>query len=242
MDEKLVNPFLYSAKENGYDEPKSETYNEVGDIKLVSKIKGIDTEVFNLGIKQTIVLPTGRATDPDKVIDVAPGDGQWDAGIGLTAEYKPFGESITLVTAAGYTFQAPANIERRVPEDEDSTLSDDKDSSIRMDLGDYFEAQVGAKFALAPGFSAQTGYSYGFKQLDTFEGTKYSNERYDLIGKNTDEEMQSVLLGVGYSTVPFFREKTYAIPWEMNASYAKVLTGKNVSRADLIQLEMAMFF
>ncbi len=243
LREKTTNAVVTSSKDKGYKELKSETLTEVGDIVLVNKFKGFETAMFALAFKQVVVLPTGRPQDPNKVVDIAPGDGQLDLGVGVVTELKPFSKSDwKIIAGANYTSQLPAYVTRRIPESKDKKLSEDIDKDTYMNLGDIYSAQLGTRVPLAPGLSFTTGYTYQYKEGDIYDGGLYGDGRYSVLGEDTEQEMSSALVGLGYSTVPFFREKTYSVPWEVNLTYAKVLRGRNVNRADLVQAELAMFF
>ncbi|MCB0393457.1 MAG: hypothetical protein KDD25_02790, partial [Bdellovibrionales bacterium] len=243
MRKKTTDAINYSATDKNYDKVEGFTETEIADVVLVNKFKGIESKRWNLGYKQTLTLPTGRELDTNRVIDAPSGDGQWDVGIGAVTEYMPLArDSWKIVLATGYTFQLPDYGSRRIPESSDSKLSEDIDDDTRFDLGDIFYAQLGTKIGIAPGFGFVLGSSYQHKEADKFNGGKYNSRRYSILDEDTEEEMTSALAGLSYSTIPFFKQKSYAVPWEMGLSYAKILAGRNINRADLLQFEMAMFF
>ena len=249
FDNKTQNPILYKVQEYNYDPMTNSEATKLGDLKWVNKLRVYDNHGLSVALKGEMVIPTGEEKNINKVVDVPSGDGQWDLGAGVNLEYQ-MGD-LTWANAVSYTWQTPYRLgvggelqdqlEVRVPRFEYSSLSPDKEI-VKRDLGDQIFAQTGLKLDFFHGFSVLTAYSFQYKERDTYKGAMYSEGRYELLGKNSRQRMQSVTLGGGYSTIPLFKEKKFAVPLQANVTWARPIEGKNVNKDAVAQGELVLFF
>ncbi|MBM4320256.1 MAG: hypothetical protein FJ125_09900 [Deltaproteobacteria bacterium] len=70
--------------------PADPSYAGVGDIMAGFKHQLFKNELLRLAYALGVRFPTGHVDDPDVLDDISLGDGQWDAGIWLFADYQPW--------------------------------------------------------------------------------------------------------------------------------------------------------
>ncbi|MBT3983265.1 MAG: hypothetical protein HOE90_18065 [Bacteriovoracaceae bacterium] len=246
---KTSNPIAEKAAEYGYNPITNRTETKLGDIKLVNKHQLLKRSALTMTLRNDIVLPTGKEKNIDEVVDIPAGDGQWDIGLGVIAEYKL--SDFTFSGAVNYIWQTPYRLGvggefkdrslMRVPRNSYSSLSPDKDM-VQRDLGDQFMTQVGGKFEFFTGFHILSAYTFQYKERDKYEGSLYSDARYYYMGKNSRQKMHAVTMGAGFSTIPLFKQKKFKVPLQANLTYALPVNGKSVSDAGVAQGELVLFF
>lgn len=238
---KFVSLLNQKAIANGYEPISNETKTRIGDVKLVNKYQIYKDPYIGVAIKQDITMPTGTPADPDKIVDVGSGDGQWDLGLGIAADY--FATSyFTLTGAFSYTAQLPDTVRRHLPVSVDNTISADVDDSIYRNLGDIFSTSLGAKLTLFEVWGLSTAYAYQYKTADTYQGSVFEASRYEILEFDTHQTMHSAQLGIDFSTIPMFRKKTFPLPLSVALGYSWVLAGENVGADGLLSFRMSAFF
>ncbi len=230
-----------SIQSYGYKPLEDRRSTEMGDIVIANKLQLHKSETLVVAVQPELTMPSGRTEDVTELIDVAPGDGQVDVGISGLADFEVtswFGLSGQL----GVTTQLPGQRAMRIPQSEDSVTTPDVDPFTTHDLGDKVVTSLVARWTLYEGLTALTGYNYQYKGSDKFSGTLYEEKRYDWLSKNTDQEMHAAQLGLGYSTIPLFRQQKFAVPFDTKISYTMILKGKNVPADNLGSFELSMYF
>lgn len=237
----LYNVVATEIRKKGYKDLVDEQHSDIGDVTLAAKYQAYKDSMVAVAVAPKLVVPTGRTPDVDKVVDIAPGDGQWDVGVSTVVDVTPISK-LTLTTAAGYTYQAPATKAKRIPVSADETLSADVDSDVHEKLGDVMNASLGARYKIHELWTAGMAYAYQYKIADSYSGNKYDSARYDVLAQDTEQRMQTAQVGLSYSTVPLFVAKKFMIPLEASVNYSSVLSGRNVNKIDLTSVELVAFF
>ena len=240
FNSKLYAPISEKLNEYGYKAAANEQKDVLGDIKLVAKYNILDQEKLRLTSQADVTLPTGEDADVNEVVDVASGDEQTDLGLGLSVDYLLTPE-ITLSSTASYTWQLADVNPERIPEVSYSKATPDLDMNTSRDLGNMANFQVAGMWSYK-GFNLGAGYSYQSKEKDTYTGSLYSEQRYDWLEKDTDQEMQSLQLTAGLDTIYLFKKKAFPAPLKVMVSYTNVLSGKNVVKDPLYALDFNLFF
>lgn len=225
----------------GYEPLANERKTHVGDIRMINKYLLKEDVRYALAVRQDLTFPTGRPTSPNKAVDVASGDGQWDAGIGMIGDYF-LNDHVQFTAYAGYLRQFATTTTKRIPEKSDSKLTPDVDQNTRMDLGDQIRTQLATKFYFLNGWNTNVGYTFQYREADKYTGGKYDAHRYAWMSQGTEQNMHAGQLGVGYSTINLFRQKRFPVPLEANVYHTRLMGGKNVVNDPLTTLEFAMFF
>ena len=112
---------------------------------------------------------------------------------------------------------------------------------MERDLGNEFEAAVAGTFNYR-GAKLGLGYFYKNKEKDEYTGSKYQAANYEEMGKDTDQEMHSLLAKIGYDTITLFKEKKFPIPLSVSLTQSFVPNGKNVIADDMTTFDFSMFF
>lgn len=236
---KLNDPVNEKVKEYNYEPLQNETTTKLGDIKLVGKYKTYEDAKNVVTLGAEVTLPTGEEENPNKVIDVPGGDGQTD--IGLNIAHDLILGKFVLASSLGYTVQFSDTVEKRIPFNGLSKLSPDSDNNVKRDLGDIFQASLGAKYGFS-GVTLGTAYSLQYKQADTYKGSKYEQSRYDYLAQDSVQNMQAALFSVGYDTIGLYRAKKFPVPLSLNLTHTRVLSGKNVVKDPFTTLDFSLFF
>lgn len=240
-EQALVNVVNTKIANLGYKPLENESHTEVGDLTIAGKYQVVSGNKFAVAISPRVVAPTGRMSDVDKVIDIAGGDGQWDVGLSAAADYIPNAD-FTFTGAVGYTYQIASTKVKRLPVSSSDSLSSDKDSNTREKIGDLVGASLGGRYRLHKLVSVGTGYGFQYKMKDSYSGSQYSADRYQYLEKDSEQTMQSGIIGLTFSTIPLFRAQKFALPLEAGISYSHVFAGRNVGMFDLTAFELVSFF
>lgn len=241
VQQKTNNAINDSVAKNGYKPLADEQKDMLGDIRLINKVQLSNKKDYALSLTNSIVLPTGEEADIDKVVDVGAGDGQFDIEAGINLDLN-FTSRLTVSARASYTWQIADTTAKRVPEKVDTTVTPDVDYQVRRDLGDIIYTSLGANYLMDSGIQIRGQYSFQYKEGDVYSGDKYEAYRYDWMGQKTSQRLHAAQLGIGYSTIPAFKRKEFALPLELNLSLGTPLSGKNVTNDTTVAAEVAVFF
>jgi len=237
----MDNPIVHKMQDYGYEPLANEKFSAIGDVKLVSKYLLIKGDLWSFTWQHDLTLPTGKKPSVNKLIDLSPGDGQWDVGTGFIGEVAgPKGLSVA--ATVGVEAELAQNMAKRIPEYPDSSLSPDIDPQTHRDLGDQIYSQIHGRFEFLEGLAVSSALGYQYKQKDRYSGNVFAAERYEWLEANTDQYLLSAQLGLGVNTISKFLRKAFIAPLEANLNYTYVLAGKNVSKDSLVALDFALFF
>jgi hypothetical protein len=224
--------------ENGYRELEPWQETALGDAQLLAKYALVQGGPVQMAVMAGAVAPTGRVDDPDNLIDVGFGDGQWDGLVQLSLD-QPVGQSGMFFNQyARYTAQFEDQPTLRM-KTADEVIEVPK-KRVQRDLGDKLNAGVSVQFEGPSGLTAGTGYNYFYKGQDVVKGapTASQNEWQ----RDTLQRAHEAEVSVGYSAVPAFRRKEVAVPFELSLSYRHQMFSDNMPVAHQLQFESGIFF
>jgi hypothetical protein len=238
-----LNAIERKLEDNGYKalSQSNGRRSRIGDIQIVSKYQLANEDNYMSALRLSVTAPTGETLDVNKAVDLGTGDGQWDMGVGIASNYK-FNDSFSLTGFAGVNIQLPSVREKRIPEESDSKITADIDNNTIVDYGDQLKLETSLTYNFWNGFSFINGVGYQYKTADSFKGDKYASERYEWLGTDTQQNLTTYQAGLGFSTIPLFRQKKFKVPLQANLFYTSVVEGKNVLTDDILTFEMALFF
>jgi hypothetical protein len=156
-------------------------------------------------------------------------------------DYSPTARLTTTVSAS-YTRQLAATKAKRLPTSRDETLSADRDDQVREKLGDIMGANMGVRYQAHELWTIGAGYGLQYKTADAYSGSKYESDRYDLLSVDTDQSMQSAIVGMTYSTIPLFKAQKFPLPMDASINYSTVFAGHNVNKISLTAIELVAYF
>lgn len=238
---KYMNAITDKLVENGYKPLANEKKQSLGDIKVVGKYLLSNKKNYAIAIMPELTLPTGEPADIDKLVDVPSGDGQTDVALGVVADFKMI-KNFTFTVAAKYTVQMSDKQALRVREKEDTKLTPDIDQSVDRDLGDIFEASVGANYAVTDWANLVGAVNFGYKEADKFSGSKFEKRRYDWMSIDTEQSLTSFQVGADFHTLRLYQQGKFAAPLKTSLNYSGTLSGKNTGSDALYSLNLSLFF
>lgn len=242
MSQQLTHPLADKLQSMGYKALISEHYSAIGDMKLVSKYKIFDDTTDVVTIKSELTLPTGKASDVDKLVELPTGDGQFDIGAGAIWDHN-FGSNFTGNIYGIANLQLPDHLKRRIPTSPEGGLTPDIENVYR-DSGDQYLIGTSLQFGSSKGgLYANLGYIYQYMQTTKFKGKAFARDRYDwLENQFPSQELTSMVGQLGYSTIESFRAKEFPIPLQANLGFGRPLSGRNATAADVYMAELVLFF
>ena len=224
----------------GYKPITSMRVDHIGDVIMGGKYLAWKGSHDEIAVKGAVTLPTGKAPDADRALDVPTGDGQLDLGTALVWDHL-FGRHFRTTVHGGYTMQVADRIDKRLPVSHEDSLSADKENVARK-LGDIVTGGASASYLFDFGLQLSCGYAYQQKFEDQYNGGKYDPNRYRLLSFDTNQRMQAVMGGIGFNGVELYKKKKLPLPFQVNGLYSRPVEGVNVAKAELVTVEVAMFF
>jgi hypothetical protein len=227
----------------GYEPLQSHQISGLGDIQLMSKYRWLEGSENGLATKLALILPTGTRTNPDRALDLTTGDNRFKAAAAVVYDRAlPWGFRGT--THVGYTALLPSSLVKRLPTSADDSLSKDKEVVTR-ELGHQAIAAASLERPIPEvGLVVGAGLSSQYLSKTKYTGTSPDRiERYGLLGDLEPEQiLHAATATLGFSTVNWYREKSFPLPFQLNASYSHPIGGRNAPRNDIFAGEMVLFF
>lgn len=242
---KLNNATAEKLARLGYQPLSSRVYKGVGDVQLVGKNLWYTDSDQNIATKVAVTLPTGRTANPDLALDVPTGDGRWKTGLTLIYDRR-LGEPSKWTMYAGYTLLWAHSTTKRLPKSDTDSLSSDK-AELSRKLADQAIAGTTIDYTFADlALTLTTGYSVQYQAKSRYEGSAQDTTTRVRYGYLEDLEPSQVLhaamLGAGFSTVNWYKEKKAPLPLQVNLMYSQPLAGRNAPKNRILAGEMVLFF
>lgn len=230
----------------GYRPIQSETINGMGDIQLMSKYRWFGDTSSALATKLALVLPTGTKMNSDKALDLTTGDGRFKVALGVVYDRFLTEGGLRWNTYATYTALLPSRHVKRLPVSGEDSLSSDKEELTRR-YGDQIAVGTGLEYPFdSLGLIVGAALSSQYLSKTRYSGSAtsgYTRDRYTML-ENLEpaQVLHALSASVGFSTVSWYRQKKFALPFQVNAVYSHPLGGKNAPKGDLVAGEMVLFF
>lgn len=242
INNKFKDPINDKATKLGYDRLESSSTSAIGDMKLGGKTEFFRDGIDSMAWKGFVTLPTGTRPNADKLVDTATGDGGYALSSMLIWDHA-LTDYFKSNVYGGLNYQFSDRLERRIPTSNEDTLSADKELVDRKRGNQYMLGTSMLVGKSTRGVSGSLGYLYQYMDATTFSGSQYAKERYSYLENQfPSQTMHSALAVVNYSTIDYYKDKTFAIPLTATFSYSRVLSGVNVAAGDLISSELLLFF
>lgn len=223
--------------DHGFAELKDWNDSGFGDITVAAKVRALDAGFLALATTGGVVLPTGRADDPNILNDMPFGDGQWDV-FGQVAIDEPLVGGLFLNQHVKFTEQLPGKKDvRLIDADEKIAVGDDK---AKFKLGDKWDAGASLQYEANFGLVAGAGYTYFRKYGDVYRDVPGPTKSE--LEKGTDQVAHNSEAVLGYSTIPAYQRGTFVAPLELKLTYTNQLASRNLPVTDLVQLDFNLFF
>lgn len=211
----------------------------VGDVQLASLYRFFATPTVSALARTVVNLPTGPADDPDDLADLNVfGQSAIDQIVIATWQMHRY---FRLAGRAGYRFNVPDRIVRRVPlSATDALPSADTKESVRRKIGDTASIGATGMFTLTKTFGIGYGYEALSKQADSFEGERGAN--YGLLARDTAATSLRMRAGFAYDTTRAFFDGESLLPVIFSYEFSDVVRGTNVERQTIHELWLTLFF
>jgi hypothetical protein len=239
--QQILGPGLPGIPGFGFKRVEDFSDNGLGDITLGLKYQYLRTDDWRLAATAGIRFPTGRQDDPDDLADIFWSTGAYALLVRLHHDYllsylwnpRPLPASgpqilrpwdLLLDFTLRYDLVLPD--EATIRTGEPNTLPTNR-AHVDRDLGDKFEFEFEARYALWMGFSLSGLYKYGFKLEDHISGPPgFPNH---LAEKDTDSTEHIYIVRLNYSTLPLYMERRFPIPLNIFLSYRDRFAGSGPS-------------
>lgn len=227
----------------GYDRVESTNVTAIGDIQVVNKFQVFKTDRHALALKNNVLLPTGTGPNVNKALDIPTGSGRFGAGVGAIYDvFLPADFRLNAFTHG--TALLPNRMVKRIPVAPNEAISPDKEELTRNTGAQFiWGTGVDRRFANI-GLTLGAGYTFQYLTAQTYvPGSAYDPTRYLwLDGLKPDETMHGLMLTAGFSTVEWYKEKKFPLPFQANFVFGAPIAGTNVNTNNLLAGELVMFF
>ena len=211
-------------------------------MQLMSKFQWWGGNSSGLASKVVLTLPTGAAPNPDRALDIYFGDGRYKLGSVLVYD-RSLGRGFKLSVFGGYTVLLPHRTTKRVPLSPQDSLSADK---MEMTRGWGHSASTGESLEVeipSTGLTLSAGYNLQYQRAGDHQASAL-HSRVALIDQQLEPEqlLGSVVTAVNFSTVSWYRQKRFPMPFQTQVVYSHPVRGRNVPTGDVVAGEMVLFF
>jgi hypothetical protein len=229
--------------DKGYDLPRDFNYSGLGDVEVGLKYLFSKSDWHRSSFTGGFRAPTtSHNPNPRNILDRRTGDKQWDLAAELTHDFL-LGQRVIVGSAFRYTHQLPNSEQRALLRNGESGLAHlDNTFTLRRKLGDLIDAEVSSTvYSPSKQFSLVGILSMSRKFSDSYQG---GNEDFSVqgLGNNTDYLTQRMEFGLGYSTIPLFVAKKFALPLEAKISHNFMLGGRNTALSDFTRFDFIVYF
>jgi len=210
----------------------------VGDIDAGLKYQYYKSDNWRLAFTGGLRFPTGNIDDPDNLVDYGFGKGAWGLLFFFNNDYTGV-KNLVLDATLNYYLILPEKETLRVLSDPSQLLSPTKEK-VDRDLGDVVELEASASYEFLPGTSASILYRYGKKFEDSVKG---SQGHLGGMERESDYTEHIYIVGLSYSTIPFFQKKKFPVPLIASVKYRNRFKGDNrIFKSDYIDLVLQVYF
>lgn len=224
--------------DNGYDRLGRWSNSGLGDAQLLAKYALVADAPVSIAAQGGVVMPTGVVDDPDNLVDIPFGDGQWDGFAQLSLD-QPMGRTgffINQYVKHTVQFEGRRTVRLKTAAE---TIEVPKRSST-FDLGDKFNAGAAMLYEGDSGLTSGVGYNFYHKGPDRYPGIEKAAQTE--LEKDTFQRSHEAEFSLGYSAVPAFRRKSVPVPFEVALTYKRQLASLNMPVSHFVQFETGVFF
>jgi hypothetical protein len=260
---QLLGPGLPGIPGFGYKRFDSFSGHGIGDMEAGLRYQYLRTNAWLLAFTGGVRFPTGRVDDPDNLTDYGFGSGAYALLFRLNNDYtlsslwqgtqdgaaeevlggRAPGTTPGTVVLNGtirYDLVLPDRQVKRVSDSVNTPITANKEN-VSRDLGDIIELEVSARYNFLTGLTFSSLYKYGFKLKDHVSGNK--GFVYSSLEDETDYTEQVFIVGIAYSTFPFYLQKKFPFPLTTSLSYRNRFAGSNnVFRSQYLGLGVEVLF
>ena len=224
----------------GYDRIEDYSDEGISDIEAGFRYQYFNNEKWRLALTGGVRLPTGDVDDPNNLQDYSFGSGATALLLRLHNDFIAI-DNLLLDVTFKYDLYLSDNETRRVPEDVDFpiTLAANTEN-VDRNIGNVFEVNLYSRYSLTNGLGFSLEYFYANKQKDDVSGNK--GLAYSSLEEESNYQEHVYKIGLFYSTVPKYLDKTFPVPLIVSATYRNRFKGENLLNSDYLGLKLSMYF
>ncbi len=224
----------------GYKPIQNADFVAPGDLQISAVYRYYTSPQWRLALRPFIQIPTGRADDPDDLVDIATGD-QPAIGLYSIHEYR-LSRQWMLLSSAGYQYNIEDSSTMRVPLDGDDSLPAlDREETLSRRTGDSIFLEGGVSYAPVRPLEIKLVYDFADKDSDWYQGD-HPGWNYSLLSDNTASQIHQLRAQVEFSTVDYYLEKSFSMPFKLGYVFSDTFYAVNSPDDATHQLYMRMFF
>ncbi|MEQ1876633.1 MAG: hypothetical protein ABL958_08300 [Bdellovibrionia bacterium] len=213
----------------------------IGDAQLYGQYLLHDNIRLKNAMKLGADLPTGRANDPDNIVDVPFGKGYYGTFMESMNDLYVFGnDSVILFGNVKFTHNWPTTQTMRLSPNPDMPLTSEKDN-VRIQPGSSWTYTAGAEARLFWDIRAFGNYYWYNKKSDTMTGSRQDYD-YGILSTGTDSHSQTSEVGAFFQTTDLYLQNRFPVPFKIKGSYSQTVAGANTEMIDMTYLEFQLYF
>jgi hypothetical protein len=223
----------------GYKPVQNWSNNGIGDIEIGGRYQYYKSDNWRLATLLGIRFPTGETDDPDNLVDFQFGAGAAALLFQLNNDYVGI-KNLVLDATLRYDLYLPHKQIVRVPDNVDVSITSNKET-VDKKIGDLIAVELSATYMFLKGATAGIQYKYGHGFKDKVSGSKGFN--YSSLEEQSDFTDQVIEASLGYSTIPLYVEKKFAVPMNVSVTYRNRFKGNNdLLKSEYIGLGLQFYF
>lgn len=210
----------------------------MSDIEAGLKYLYYKSDNWRLAATLGVRMPTGETDDPDSLVDYALGAGCWAVLFQSQNDYVGI-RNLVLNATFKYELNLPDHEVMRVPNDVRYPLTMNREE-VSRDSGDVMIMELSAQYEFYKGFTIGAMYKLGYGFEDRIDGNM--GYRYNQVEEETDYREQVFIVGLGFNTLAFYKEKAFPVPLTFNVSYRNRFEGMNTLKSQYIEAALGIYF
>lgn len=208
----------------------------MGDLRVGLKYRFLNDENFKAAAGVWVTIPVGR-TDNEKILtDIKYGNGYYDTGLYVMADFVPV-KTFTLNFTGRYIINWPTHrgiyvLDESLPQfvkAEFPTLH----RFGKLDPGDYYELETEGFLAVASGINIFAGFCYHQSVADTMEGDEVPI---------TEVMFANLRAGASFNSLEAVMAKKPKLPFILTLFGERVLSGENTTLDNHLGLSVKIVF
>ena len=235
----------------GFKRVETRSTEGIGDIEFGGRYQYYRSEYWRLAFTSIAIAPTGQRDNPDDLVDIPLGDGNWGVRFQFLQDFSVQRDGLSkrlgfpgpgdffINTKFEYLYNAPDKRVARVCSPRQPVCSD-KDEVTRK-VGDIIEAGFqGNVGVLVNGLILVGGYTYTHQLKAAYSGSHGLD--YGSLATDSESVAHDVQIGFTYTTVPLVVQKQFPFPLSANLLYQDRLAGENVYKSRYVSFTLSAYF
>jgi hypothetical protein len=229
------------VNEYGYKPIGDWTASGVGDAQVYGQFLANDGSWLKNAVRLGATFPTGRADDPDNILDVAFGRGYLGTWVESVNDVHIFSEDrLIFIANLKYEYGWPTNQTRRLSSNKELPITKEKEE-VRFEPGTSWTARGELESRVLWDFRVFSSYSMYYKNQDRFRGGRPDYD-YSILASGTEGSSQTAEIGAFYTTADLYVKQKFPIPLKLKGSYSQTMAGNNTEIIDMAYIELQMYF